>query len=202
MRAAALLTLTSASLALTANVPLKAPIPGYSVFIPEWEVQATPGGDNVTIKGTVEDVFDELHNINPDYAKAFGINFAEKAGPSARELEKRANFTDRPFICDNFGRAHVDAGWDGIKYLRKVKGKPKASAGPAMCGRVSCSWKTAIWWCNDDDKPKTLESFSDIADGAEKVWSECTDTEFHFWFASGQAFHKDNWNVIVGYEYC
>lgn len=38
---------------------------------------------------------------------------------------------------------------DGIKHLRSVPGKPVASPGPAACGRVSCSYKSAIWWCND-----------------------------------------------------
>ncbi|EXF83911.1 hypothetical protein CFIO01_03934 [Colletotrichum fioriniae PJ7] len=28
---------------------------------------------------------------------------------------------------------------------------------------------TAIWWCNDDDKPKTMRTFDGIAQGAEKV---------------------------------
>ena len=42
---------------------------------------------------------------------------------------------------------------DGIKHLRKVSGKPREQAysgsGPyANCGRVSCSYNSAIYWCN------------------------------------------------------
>ncbi|EWZ00977.1 hypothetical protein FOYG_00683 [Fusarium oxysporum NRRL 32931] len=37
----------------------------------------------------------------------------------------------------------------GISYLRRIKGKPRNGPGPGNCGRVSCSFNSAIWWCND-----------------------------------------------------
>lgn len=38
---------------------------------------------------------------------------------------------------------------EGISYLRGVPGSPSNGPGPGNCGRVSCSYESAIWWCND-----------------------------------------------------
>ncbi|WYZ33917.1 hypothetical protein EsH8_I_000193 [Colletotrichum jinshuiense] len=196
MRSTNLFVIVTTSLAIMISA-LKAPIEGYDVFIPEWEVQATPGGKNLSFHGTVEHVVDELTQVNPQYAKSFGIDFGSIEKTSHGPLQKRADFSKTPYICHNFDTGLVSAGWEGIDYLRKVPGKPKASAGPASCGQVSCSWNTAIWWCNDDTKPKELGSYADISDGARWIWNRCTDFEFYSYYSSGQAFHADNWNVII-----
>jgi hypothetical protein len=36
-----------------------------------------------------------------------------------------------------------------VRYLRRVQGRPRNGPRPGNCGRVSCSYKSAIWWCND-----------------------------------------------------
>lgn len=39
---------------------------------------------------------------------------------------------------------------EGIPYLKTVSGhKPKLEHGPDNCDRVSCSWGSAIYWCNE-----------------------------------------------------
>jgi len=38
---------------------------------------------------------------------------------------------------------------EGIDYLRGVPGKPVLGPGPGTCKRVSCSYNSAIYWCND-----------------------------------------------------
>ncbi|KAK4640017.1 hypothetical protein QC761_611385 [Podospora bellae-mahoneyi] len=73
----------------------------------------------------------------------------------------------------------VKTGWlavkDGIAYLRKVTtAAPKNGPGPNNCGRVACGYNAAIYWCNDNDKEKELESWGSIADGAEYIYGECT----------------------------
>ena len=52
---------------------------------------------------------------------------------------------------DKWERVKWDDGYidDGIKHLYGVDGKPKNGKGPNNCGRVSCSWSAAIFWCND-----------------------------------------------------
>ncbi|KAG8424721.1 hypothetical protein J3458_001492 [Metarhizium acridum] len=38
---------------------------------------------------------------------------------------------------------------EGIEYLRGLAGVPRNGPGPETCGRVSCSYQAAIWWCNN-----------------------------------------------------
>lgn len=37
----------------------------------EWELQAKPDGPLLKFRGTIEEVWDELHKINPDYDHDF-----------------------------------------------------------------------------------------------------------------------------------
>ncbi|KAK0655328.1 hypothetical protein B0T16DRAFT_311408, partial [Cercophora newfieldiana] len=47
--------------------------------------------------------------------------------------------------CGNdSGEAETDLIRAGIRYLRHVNGVPQNGPGPGACGRVSCSWKSAI----------------------------------------------------------
>lgn len=48
----------------------------------------------------------------------------------------------------DWAEANLDPIYDGIKYLRKVKGQTN-TAGNKHCDRVSCSYSASIWLCND-----------------------------------------------------
>ncbi|KAL4784895.1 hypothetical protein BJX76DRAFT_356632 [Aspergillus varians] len=90
-----------------------------------------------------------------------------------------------------------------IGYLYDVGGKPVNGPGPGTCTRVSCAYNTGVVWCNDSRKKKVLNSFADIANGAMAVLGKCAKSEFgHERRVMGQAFHRDNWNVIVRKEKC
>lgn len=70
------------------------------------------------------------------------------APASARSLERRIEFSSY-FCRGRWG----EAGWytiaQGSGYLRRLGGRPGNGAGPGNCGRVSCSYGSAIYWCND-----------------------------------------------------
>lgn len=51
--------------------------------------------------------------------------------------------------CFNWPVANGNRIQDGINYLMGVGGQPSNGPGPGACGRVSCSYDAAIWWCND-----------------------------------------------------
>jgi hypothetical protein len=51
---------------------------------------------------------------------------------------------------------------EGVQYLRTLKHKPKIGPGPGRCDRVSCAWKSAIFWCNDVSFPQALCGFLSI----------------------------------------
>ena len=72
----------------------------------------------------------------------------------------------------NTGTAVTTEIGEGIKYLRRIGGQPLENNN--VCARVSCSWKSAIYWCNEEkDHGLRLKSFGDIADGAEAILNNC-----------------------------
>ncbi|KAK6226431.1 hypothetical protein QIS74_02478 [Colletotrichum tabaci] len=173
---------------------------GYSIFVPEWEVQAKPGGDKMILKGTVEEVLDELHGINPNYEQDFGLDLSSPTYLSqpAPAVEKRDDFRDAHFQCNVTIMADARVIADGAKYLKGVKGQPRGDPGPNSCGRVSCSWKSAIWFCNDNTHSISAGSYQMLADGTYHIMKQCTAGEW----VSGQTWHKDNWRVLVGRDKC
>lgn len=134
---------------LAITVPASAPIPGYSIFIPEWEVEVTPGGEKVLLNGTVEEVYHELVKLNPNYDVDFADQFAERK----RDLAKRDLFPQDRVGCNpgpnNWDLCRLGAIEEGIDYLKGLSGHPRNGGGPGACGRVSCSYNAAIYWCND-----------------------------------------------------
>ncbi|KAF7179670.1 hypothetical protein CNMCM7691_008719 [Aspergillus felis] len=178
-------------------------IPGYNTVDIEWEVQVTAGGPTVNVTGTIEEVYAHLKTLNPDFETEFP--------PVAHDaIEARgAAYTISGLSCQgrwagcSWGRIQ-----DGIRYLNGVPGRPSNGPGPGNCGRVSCSYNSAIWWCNDppggegglqNNYQYTLNSFYDIASGANYIGQNCligTDT------TSGQVFYTDSWNVIVRADSC
>ncbi|KAK3321678.1 hypothetical protein B0H66DRAFT_178914 [Apodospora peruviana] len=180
---------------------LEAPLPGYAVEEITWEVQAFADGTMVNVTGTIEQVYDKLVKINPDF------------------LNTVANITDTVTELRVAGTEHLDPGvscgpnghreWDrcypkpiadGIKYLRGVPGSPANGPGPGACGRVSCSWKSAIWWCNDNDHTYTLNSFGDIANCAAGILEHCSYVEKNWEYVIGMNFMPNNWNCIVRFD--
>lgn len=124
---------------------MKAPIESYSVFTPQWEVQVTPNGPSTILSGTVQQVHTQLVKLNPNWDKDFQFKTTSDETPT-----KRADFGDaNPNCFGPWGAANLRRIREGIDYLRFISGTPNGEAGPGKCGRVSCSYKAAIWWCND-----------------------------------------------------
>lgn len=97
------------------------------------------------LNGTIESIHEQLLAINPNYEAEFAA-LPQDSG----SLDKRTDFSTSKYTC--FGRwrgADSAQIQKGIDYLRKVPGKPTNGPGPGNCGRVSCSWNSAITWCND-----------------------------------------------------
>lgn len=108
----------------------------------------TPGGDKVTLNGTVQEVHAQLLKLNPNYDSDFPAKRSEE--PSS--LTKR-DFKYEKYYCWgedgwHYSRKRGDSGdlQDGIDYLNSIGGTPKEA--PGSCGRVSCSYNMAIYWCN------------------------------------------------------
>lgn len=118
--------------------------------MPEWEVEVSPGGPLVNLSGTIEEVHTELLKLNPDWDTHY---LAEKEtrgiADTTSSIQKRS-FDLSSYFCGGRWPACLWAEIrHGVSYLRGVQGRPVNGAGPGNCGRVSCSYDSAIWWCND-----------------------------------------------------
>jgi hypothetical protein len=77
-------------------------------------------------------------------------------------MEKRDTVNCNP--NPNWHSAYLNGIEQGIKYLRGVPGQPSLSPAPKNCGRVSCAYECAIWWCNDVSQISRLGQPKDSAD--------------------------------------
>jgi hypothetical protein len=129
---------------------VQAPIPGYGVQRLEWDLPITPGGPKMTFHGTVQNVTAHLSKLNPNWMEDFNISTTTNSASAVEKRELR-DFNvncNRPFGWEPADQQRI---LQGIDYLRglNMNDHPQNGPGPGNCGRVSCSFKSAIWWCND-----------------------------------------------------
>ncbi|KAG6052497.1 hypothetical protein E4U32_008289 [Claviceps aff. humidiphila group G2b] len=153
-----------------------------------------PGQEEmIVVNGTVQQVNAYMEANYPGWSAKWA-NFTSKSAPAKRataarpigpELMKvKSVMCHRPLFPCLTGSVV-----GGIDYLRKIrKGRhPRNGPGPRSCGRT--------------DQTKILDSFSDIALGAEIVVYDC-GLDGHYVSVSGQAFLFGDYSVIVGRSNC
>lgn len=135
-------------------------------------VAATPGGEKLNLTGTIEEIHAQLLEINPNFDEDFGVK-ADAEPLVGRSLGKRFGPS-----CGggsfNWGSADPGRIQEGINYLRGIAGQPYLGPGPGVCSRPSCSYNSAIWWCNDKRDIAVLPGFNTIADCAQVLKNACT----------------------------
>lgn len=149
---------------------MEAPLPGYSVEILQWEVPVSLDGRTVMLNGDVQQVHDQLLEINPRYEEEFGT-IDDGNTTALREIWRTTGAMERQHDawsdCGHWDPARAEAIWEGINHLNHVSGRPVSKPGPGVCGRVSCSYESAIWWCNDVSSkppiPRTPSWFQTVA---------------------------------------
>ena len=124
------------------SIEIRAPILGSRVVPTFWDAQAFPGETTLRLNGTVQEMRRQLLEINPLYDTDF---------PPTHEVRKRTSFGNAQLECrrDDWGQVEAKGYFEGIDYLHRHGGVPHMGPGPGACSRVSCSWKTGIWMCND-----------------------------------------------------
>jgi hypothetical protein len=146
--------------------PPESPIPGYGIVELSWEVIPAPGQSPIVLNGTIEQVHSQLLEINPSYqAEVFEkgcftpIREDLLPAPTAATAATAAGASTAaaPLIwrikCGGYHSANIRRIKDGINYLNNITGQPRNGPGPNNCGRVSCSYNSSIWWCNDASVP-------------------------------------------------
>lgn len=160
------------------------PIPGYGIEELIWEVETTPGGPTVNITGTVENVYEELEKINPTFVSDFRLDDPDNS-PSLAAPVKSRGYTIQSFNCNVYDYASLKAIQAGLVYLNGVPGKPSNGPGPGNCGRVSCSYNSAIYWCNDVRYkpfrlPSVKQNFIDAFLTPEHLYQDNRHFRLHF----------------------
>ncbi|KAK4151292.1 hypothetical protein C8A00DRAFT_45489 [Chaetomidium leptoderma] len=148
----------------------------YHIQDLEWQVEISPG-HTITVNGTIEDVATQLHTRNPDW---------EADHPAVATTVKRAtDFSGGSYFCGaRWPYAHLAAYWEGLR----------------ACSRVSCSYGSAVYLCNDRTEDLRLDSFERIADGLSYIIGRCTTNAWGTGMVAGQLFHPDN--IIVRQDSC
>ena len=145
-------------------------------------------GVTTNFTGTVQEVMAQAVALNPNFMSDYDLDPSKLTPPGAgdpgvvdSDLEQDAEhlatvsenngtlsalmgrYTIKDHVCfpKKWTACRVDTIDDGIYYLeKKAQGIPGEGPGPASCGRVSCSYNAAIWWCNDvSNSPAVFLSF-------------------------------------------
>ncbi|KAK0741605.1 hypothetical protein B0T21DRAFT_283269 [Apiosordaria backusii] len=192
----------------TAYAAPQAPMDGYGVIDIHWDLPLDPNnptGETVPVTGTIQEAIAKMEAEHSGWNVSFTRGMSPPpAHPAAASLYQ----LPKPESYNCFGRwkpcGWADVYW-GYTYLRRLPAEPRPrnGPGPGNCGRVSCSWNAAIWWCNDNSEDYTT-TWGAIADGAEWLAAQghCCDDSRPSWRVAGQGFYPGNWNVIVNADTC
>ncbi|KAK0669863.1 hypothetical protein QBC41DRAFT_336520 [Cercophora samala] len=204
-----LLALSGLALGLpnVAEDPDAGPPSGYGIVPIEWDVPVNltaPDSTTVHLSGTIQDVVAQMEHDYPGWNETFQqMNTTLSNDTLAMAFGHQSYEVDK-MVCEPKWKymANRQRIWEGIEYLLYLPAdpKPKNGPGPGNCGRVSCSYHAAIYWCNDNKEDKELSSWKSIAVGAFQLYSNCKYEPYDR--CGGQLFYKDNWNVIVKKDIC
>ncbi|KAI1340431.1 hypothetical protein F5Y15DRAFT_380790 [Xylariaceae sp. FL0016] len=172
---------------------------GYTLVPMKWTGAAVPSGPNVTLEGTIEEVKAQIDEARAAAGVAPVLAGTTPSDPDS-PLVKRA----RNSYC-NMGLddpAHLE---QGISYLRGVEGDCGLDGGSHICGRISCSYNSAIYWCNDNEHYSSWRC-SDFADVADDIVTICkivdNNSGIADWTAWGEAIDDQGFTVKVGGDRC
>ncbi|KAK4103487.1 hypothetical protein N658DRAFT_484419 [Parathielavia hyrcaniae] len=172
----------------------------------QWRGQLEAGRPEVHLKGdTFEDIEKQAKALNPNYSIFAPRNATAQAEALAARKQALSSRQTQAVHCGwppNWAAAND---WyrvqEGINYLRGITGDCYQNPGPGACGRVSCSWQNAIYYCNDNNYG-IWEPCRWIGDVAAEIADACTYSTFPGWAVHGQAFDWRNWNTIVAHGSC
>lgn len=141
---------------------------GVADFV--WGIDVYGNGTKVNITGPIEHVVDVLEKLNPALVPNITV---PDGGQGDVVLSSAGDIRCGPGSWGWKGAWAHNILYEGVPYLKGVQGEPVQGPGPGSCGRVSCSYNSAIWWCNDKKVAQTLPGFATIADCANQLCVEC-----------------------------
>ncbi|EGD84880.1 hypothetical protein H112_08597 [Trichophyton rubrum D6] len=157
----------------------------------------TPGGDNVTLEGTIQEIFHQILKLNPSYKPEDFPDAPHSPRKVSSKLEKRI---PGDIICDPSGtkrawRKHIE---EGVAYLKRAPQASLCRVRNRSCSRISCSWDSGIFLCNDRDS--WFEEFCPLLGNyADEILRGCQQSRTK---VAGQKFDPQNYNVLVKFDKC
>ncbi|KAI1261263.1 hypothetical protein F5Y18DRAFT_431346 [Xylariaceae sp. FL1019] len=181
--------------------------PNHTLSTISWTLPIIEGGEEYTFNGTIEEVYAQ---VNDQRAKlGFGpLDDPLNDSTHTKEMEvgdilqgRSLNHTECRIGL--LGAASSEKVLNGIKYINKLRTKCSNGPGPGNCGRISCSWNSAIYWCNDKPVASELYDCSSFAKYAQAIYDECSyQVGLSLDLVWGQAWDTDNFRVIIGLDHC
>ncbi|KAI1379996.1 hypothetical protein F4677DRAFT_442187 [Hypoxylon crocopeplum] len=174
----------------------------YAIVPMTWKGAINEGGPEMAFNGTIEEVTTQIQATKPDFtweslSKATGNTPTVNA--SKRETE------DNKIICGVGGPNAIGVALALVlqqrDYLASLPGTCGVGGGPRVCVRVSCSYRAAVWLCNDNAggvEPRC----SDLAAFVDDIAGKCQVKYRGRPLVRGQEFDARNYNVMVGYDIC
>ncbi|KAF4589827.1 hypothetical protein GQ602_003716 [Ophiocordyceps camponoti-floridani] len=125
--------------------------------------------------------------------------------------QTRANITDTAQMekrdyntahCSGPDPASIKVIREGINYLSSLGGPPFLPQGPGSCSRVSCSWNSAIWLCNDNPSTLLISNWPDVARSAQRIVDACSELKTDGGRVKGYSIEPGGWRVVIGHTVC
>ncbi|KAI2465351.1 hypothetical protein F4781DRAFT_409590 [Annulohypoxylon bovei var. microspora] len=164
---------------------------GYVISNLTWTGNITDNGPQKSFTGSsFWDIEAQIRDVNP------GFSWPDPGNDDLASLMK----SEASLTCDpnNIWWADAFRIKEGIEYLSGRTGKCHIGAGPRVCTRISCSYKSAIWWCNDNSEP-VEENCMLWSHYAQHILDSCQTNDASV-KVRGQQFSTSNWNVMVGFD--
>ncbi|KAK4646121.1 hypothetical protein QC761_207555 [Podospora bellae-mahoneyi] len=158
-----------------------------------------PNGKKVAVTGTIEEAVARMEAHFPGWNESFvaqlpAVQLPSRFGFRADDDPELGNVVSTDCNIPGEAQSEYRIG-QGVSYLRGLSGR--ASNNPGKCGRVSCSYHTAIYWCNADTVDKEVE-WNAIADGAYDVCRNCEKQDDKgVYHAKGTVTFKEKFSVTV-----
>lgn len=123
--------------------------PDRPILTPSWDLPVEPGNVNLTenFNGTIQHAMQQMNEAHPGWLKEY--EDWVKTQPAKRQSACIYPQWANGIACGGFSPGRWDANGDAVKYLHNLPGMSGMRAGPKACGRVSCSYDTAVFTCND-----------------------------------------------------
>ncbi|KAI2631565.1 hypothetical protein GGS26DRAFT_598636 [Hypomontagnella submonticulosa] len=165
---------------------------GYKVVDFTWSGNVTTNGPEMSFTGSsFHDIDAQILKANPDFVWPD----VSTANSTSDMMKKKAWITCDP---NNVRHAKSYRIREGIDYLRGKSGQCHMQAGPGVCSRISCSYDSGIFWCNDNKHDVTTDC-SDWANYAQDILDKCETNDGQI---RGQEFSSENWNILIGRGNC